>query len=114
MVFGDDKQRDPKVYLLCFDRIRPIKDEVEDHVLTSARGRKNAVSVLPSWGDICRISDLLDLHKAPPVNEQFLHLLDKPLASSPHIAMSVDECARLETCIRGLVESQSFSSWAIA
>ena len=112
--FGDSKRRDPKVFLACFDRIRSIMSEVEDRLLTSARGRKKAVNILPSWGDIYKLCDYPDLHKAPPVNEQFPCLLDKPLAPSRHIAMSIDQCLRLETCIRGPVESQSFSSWVMA
>ena len=113
--FGIDKQHDPKVYLSCFDRIHSIMAEVEDRVLASAHGRKKAICVLPSWGDIYRISYLPDFHKAPPVSEQFSRLLDKPHASSHHIAMSIHKCARLETCIRGLVESQSlFLSWVMA
>ena len=102
------------VFLACFDRILSIMSEVEDRMLTSARGRKKAVNVLPSWGNIYKMCDFPDLHKAPPINDQFSCLLDKPLAPSHHIAMSIDECLRLETCIRGLVESQSFSSWAMA
>ena len=88
--------------------------DVEDCVLSSARGRKKATSFLPAWGDIYRLCDFPDLHKAPPVNEQFSQLLDKPLLSSRHIRISIDECAQLETCICGLVESQSFSSWTMA
>ena len=37
--FGDNKQRDPKVFLACFDRIRSIMSEVEDRMLTLAHGR---------------------------------------------------------------------------
>ena len=110
--FGDSKQRNPKVFLACFDRIHSIMSEVEDHLLTSARGGKKVVNILQSWGDIYKLCDYSDLHKAPLVNEQFSRLLDKPLAPR-HIAMSIDECSRLETCIRGLVESQSFSCWAM-
>ena len=68
---GDGKQRDPKVFLVCFDLIRCIMSEVEDRLLTSARGRKKAVNILPSWGDIYKLCYYPDLHKAPPVNNQF-------------------------------------------
>ena len=61
--FGDDIQRDPKVFLFCFNWIRSIMAKVEDRVLTLARGRKKGVSVLPSWGDFYCLSDLLDLHR---------------------------------------------------
>ena len=112
--FGDSEQCDPKVFLACFDHIRSIMSEVEDCLFTSAHGRKKAVNILPSWGDIYKLCNYPDLHKAPPINEQFSRLLDKPLALSRHIAMLIYECLRLETCIHGLVESQSFSSWAMA
>ena len=80
------------VFLACFDRIRSIMSEVEDRMLTSAHGRKAAVNVLPSWGNIYKMCDFPDLHKVPPVKDQFSRLLDKPLAPSRHIAMSIDEC----------------------
>ena len=70
--FGDDKQSDPKVFLACFDRICSVMSEVEDCLLTLARGRKKAVHILPSWGNIYKLCDYPDLHKAPPVNDQFV------------------------------------------
>ena len=70
--------------------------------------------MLPSWGEIYRMSDFPTFTKAPPVNDQFSRLLDKPLSSSRHVSFSLEKCSRLETCIRGLVESQSYSSWAMA
>ena len=47
--FGDEKQRDPKVFLSCFDRIRSIMADVEERSTVAAQGRKKAFSVLPSW-----------------------------------------------------------------
>ena len=55
-----------------------------------------------------------DYHKAPKLNESFSHLLDKPVVSFRHVALSISDIAKLETCVRGLVESQSFSLWSIA
>ena len=60
------------------------------------------------------MSDIPTFAKAPPVNDQFSRLLDKQLSSSRHVSISLEECSRLENCIRGLVESQSYSSWAMA
>ena len=60
------------------------------------------------------MSDFPSFAKAPPVNDQFSRLLDKPLSSSRHVSLSLEECSRLENCVRGLVEIQSYSSWAMA
>ena len=112
--FGDEKQRDPKVFLSCFDRIRSIMTDVEERSMVASQGCKKAISVLLSWSEIYRMSDFPTFAKAPPVNDQFSRLLDKPLSSSRHVTVSLEECARLETCVRCLVESQLYSSWAMA
>ena len=112
--FGDEKQRDPNVFLSCFDRIRSIMANVEERSTIAAQGRKKAVNVLPSWGEIYRMSDFPTFVKAPPVDDQFFRLLDKQLSSSQHVSLSLEECSRLENCVRGLVKSQSYSSWAMA
>ena len=65
-------------------------------------------------GDIYRLGDLEGYHKAPKISESFSRLLDKPVASSHYIAMSLDKCVKLESCVRGLVESQSFTSCTLA
>ena len=36
------------------------------------------------------------------------------MSSSRYLAMTLGETTKLETCIRGQLESQSFSLWAIA
>ena len=59
---------------------------------------RKATSVLPTWGDIYRLGDLEGYHKARKINESFSHLLDKPVTSSRCIAVSLDECAKLESC----------------
>ena len=112
--FGDEKQRDPKVFLSCFDRIRSIMADVEERSMIAAQGRKKAINVLLSWGEIYRLSDFPTFAKAPPVNDQFSRLLDKQLSSSRHVSLSLEECSHLENCVRGLVESQSYSSWVMA
>ena len=97
--FGDEKQRDPKVFLSCFDRIRSVMTDVEERSTVAFQVCRKAISVLPSWGEIYRMSDFPTFAKAPPVNDQFSRL-DKPLASSYHVTLSL--------------ESQSYSSWAMA
>ena len=44
----------------------------------------------------------------------FSRLLDKPVSLSCYIALSLDDTAKFETCIRGQIKSQSFSLWALA
>ena len=87
---------------------------VEEHSTVAAQGCKKAFSVLPSWGKIYRMSDFPTFAKASPVNDQFSRLLDKPLPLSRHVSLPLEECSRLETCVRWLVENQSYSSWAMA
>ena len=81
--------------------------------MVAAQGCKKVFSVFPSWGEIYHMNDFPTFAKAPPVNDQFSRLLDKPLSSSRHVSLSLEECSRLEACVRGLVESQSYSSWAM-
>ena len=57
---------------------------------------------------------LSDYHKTLCFNESFERLLDKPVSSSRHVARSLDDISKLETCVRVLVEAQSFSLWSIA
>ena len=41
-------------------------------------------------------------------------LLSKTVSSSPYVSLSRDGTVKLEACIRGQIESQSFSLWALA
>ena len=59
------------------------------------------------------MGDLPNFHKAPKVNESFFRLLDKPVSSSRYVALSLVDAAQLEACIRGQIESQSFSLWVL-
>ena len=46
--FGDEKQRDPKVFLSCFDRIRSIMADVEERSTIAAKGvRRQLMFCLP-------------------------------------------------------------------
>ena len=47
------------------------------------------------------------------MNEKNSHLLDRPVANSRYVAISLEGICKLETCIRGMGESQSFSLWAL-
>ena len=60
------------------------------------------------------MGDLSDFYKAPKINESFSRLLDRPVSTSGYILLSLDELATLEACIRGQIESQSFSLRALA
>ena len=71
-------------------------------------------SAFPRWGDAYRFGDFPDYHKALKLNESFSQLLDKPVASSHYVTLSLDGITKLETCVRGFVEVQLFSLWSIA
>ena len=43
------------------------------------------------------------------MNNSFLHLLTKTVSSSRSLSLSLDDSAKLEACIRGQTQSQSFS-----
>ena len=69
----------------------------------------------PSFmGDIYRLRDTPNSHTAAPLNPQFTRLLNKSVPTSRYVSLSLEDCSCLETCMRGLVESQSYASWAIA
>ena len=98
-------------FLSLFDKLAPLKREVEDQFAKAAEDKKKAVSALHKWGDIYHLGDLEDFHRAPKLNEKFSRLLDKQVSSLRYLAMTLDETTKLETCIRGQLESQSFSLW---
>ena len=76
--------------------------------------KKKAVCTLHKWSNIYHLGGQDDFHCAPKLNKKFSRLLDKQVSSSHYLAMTFDETTKLETCIRGQLESQSFSLWAIA
>ena len=53
-------------------------------------------------------------HKAPEVNDSFSLLLTKTVSSSCSLSLSLDDSAKLESCIYGQIKLQSFSLWALA
>ena len=55
-----------------------------------------------------------DKKKASKINENFSRLLSKPVSTSRYVSLSLEDSAKLEACIRGQIESQSFSLWALS
>ena len=60
-----------------------------------------------------RFGNLDKFHKGPEVDESFSHLLSKTVFSMRYF-FSLNDTAKPESCIRGQIESQSFSLWALA
>ena len=112
-ICGPSSGRDPRIFLSLFDKMSALLKQVNEK-FQKAVDEKKTSSALPRWGNVYRLWDLPDFHEAPKLNESFLRLLNKPVASSRHVALSLEGIAKLETCVRGLVESQSFSLWLIA
>ena len=112
--FGDDRKKEPRVYLSCFDKIKDLMVEIDRKVTATAKDQRHSCSVFPSWGNIYRLRDLPSSHSAAPLNPQFSRLLNKSVPSSRYVSLSLEDCARLEACMRGLVGSQSYASWAMA
>ena len=87
---------------------------IDSKMTSNAKDQCRSRSVLPTWDDIYRLRDLTSSHAAAPLNHQFSCLLQKSVPSSRYVSLSLEDCARLESCLQGLVESQSFVSWAMA
>ena len=105
--FGDERRKEPHVNLSCFVKIK-------DLMTVNAKDQSCFCSVLPSLGAIYRLRDMPNSHTAAPLNPQFTHLLNKSVPTSHYVSLSLEDCSRLETCMCGLVGSQSYASWAIA
>ena len=88
--------------------------EIDCKVASNAKDQRRSRSVLPTWGDIYRLRDLPSSYAAAPLNPQYSRLLNKSVPSSRYVSLSLEDCARLESCLRGLVGSQSYASWAMA
>ena len=69
---------------------------------------------MPTWGDAYHLGDLPDCFKAPKINKSFSLPLDRPVSTSHYVSLSLEETAKLETCLREMIKSQSFSIWALA
>ena len=112
--FGSARQCNLHVFLSLFDKLALVKSDIEEKFFKAVDDRKKVTSSLLTWGDIYRLGDLSGFHKATKVNKSVYRLLDKPVASSWYVSLFLDECAKLKSCIRGFIKSQSFSFWALA
>ena len=113
-ICGPSSGHDPRIFLSLFDTMLSLSKQVNEKFQKTADDKMMMSSALPRWRDVYCLGDMPDYHKAPQLNESFSHLLDKPVASCRHVALSIEDIAKLETCVWGLVESQSFSFWSIA
>ena len=114
-VFGTATRCNLRIFLTLIDKLLSVSEEVNEKFCKAADDIKRKASTsLPHWGDVHHLGDLDTFHKAPKVNKSFSQLLDKPVLSSRYVALSLDDTAKLETCVYNLLESQSFSLWALA
>ena len=113
-IFGVSNRRDPRIFLTLFGKLSSVLKEVSEKFHKVTDNKAAASTALLRWGDVYRLGDFDAFHRAFKVNKSFSWLLDKAVSSSRYVALSVDDTARLETCIRSLIESQSFSLWALA
>ena len=102
------------VYLSCFHKIKELMMEIDRKVTSNSKDQRRSRSVLPLWCDIYRLRDLPSSHAAAPLNHQYSRLLQKSAPSSMYVSLSFEDCAHLESCLLGLVGSQSYASWAMA
>ena len=107
------QRRGPRIFLTLFEKLEAVSKEVFEKFRKATDGRKTS-SALPTWGDVYRLSNLPEFHKAPKLNESFSRLLEKMLAASRSIALSLNETCKLERCLRGMIESQSFAPGALS
>ena len=66
--FGNDRRKEPRVYLSCFNKIKELMVEIDRKVTANAKYQRRSRSVLPSWGDNYRLRDLPTSHSAAPLN----------------------------------------------
>ena len=65
-----------------FNKMSFLSKKVREKFQKVANKKKKISSALSRCGDAYRLGDLPDYHKALKLNESFLRLLDKPVASS--------------------------------
>ena len=86
--FGVCRQRDPRVFLSLFDKLAPIKKEIEGKFAKVADDKKKATTALLAWSDVYCLGDLPDYFKAPKVHESFSHLLDCLVSNCRFVSIS--------------------------
>ena len=102
------------VFLNMFEKLKAISDEIEKKFSQNAMDKMKIFTALSSWGQVYHLGDHEDFHKAPKVNESFSRILPKKVNSLRSVSLSLAESSKLEACIRGQIESQSFSLWDLA
>ena len=90
-VINVPQQRNPRIFLTLFDKLAVVSKEVLERFQKAALGKKKTSSALPGWGDVYRLSNLPEFHKASKLSESFSLLLEKTLASSRTIVLSLDK-----------------------
>ena len=100
--FGEDRRKEPREYLSCFHKIKELMMDIDSKVTSNAKDQRRSRSVLPTWGDIYRLRDLTSSHAAAPLNHRFSRLLQKSVPSLRYVSLSLEDCTRLESCLRGL------------
>ena len=71
MDFGAAEQRDLLALLALFDKLAPIKGDIEDKFRKASDRRKKGTSSLPTWTEMYHLGNLANLHKVPKINEKF-------------------------------------------
>ena len=112
-VFGKTRFHSP-CFLSIFDKLKAISGEVDKKFCQTVEDKKKAPAALPSWDQVYCLGDHENFCKVPKVNESFSCLLNKKVSSSRSLSLSLDKSAKLEACVRGQIESQSFSLWILA
>ena len=113
-VFCNSRCRSSRVFLKMFDKFNAISKDVDHKFCLVAEDKKKVSSALPQWGQVYRLGDQEKFHKALKVNKSFSRHLTKQVSASCSLSLWLDDSAKLESCIRGQIEWQSFSLWAIA
>ena len=85
--------------LSLFDKLTPVMKDIEEKFCNASDDQKKATSCLPVWGDVYHLGDIIDFHHAPHINKSFSRLLDKKVASSRFVSVSLEECSKLELCV---------------
>ena len=111
--FGTARQRDPRIFLALFDKLAPVKKEIEEKFVKVADVKKKTTTALPSWSNVYHLGDLPD-YLRPQKSTSFSRLLDRPVTNSRYVAIFLEEMCKLETCICGMIESQSCSLWGLS
>ena len=59
--FGASRRRDPRVFLSLFDKLDPVKREIEEKFHKTSDDKKKATNALPHLGDVYHLGNLRDL-----------------------------------------------------